>query len=147
MNPHLRFCVFDPEPQFFTSVLSQAGMGDIRSLISSWRNSLRGVQTGLRQIHVTIWSSLKEEARATFNLLLLRYKLDYLHPHSFSKDNPHQKRPTSLCNGIIFIVSTHVNSTSALDTQPMFLHAARSCLSLEIVPLWIVWKTIHASWV
>ena len=90
------------------------GMDDVHFLIPLWRNSLCCVQTGFRQIHVTLWSPLKEQARATtFNLLLLQYKLGYLHPHSFSKDNPHRMRPTSLCNGISFIASTLVNNTGA----------------------------------
>lgn len=91
------------------------GMDDVHFLIPSWRNSLCGVQTGLRQIHITLWSTLKEEARATtFNLLLSQYKLGYLHLHlhSFFKDNLHQMRSISLCSGISFIAFTLVNSTS-----------------------------------
>lgn len=59
-----------------SSLSAFPGMDDVHFLIPSWRNSLCGVQTDLRQIHDTLWSPLKEEARATtFNLLLLQYKL------------------------------------------------------------------------
>lgn len=127
LNPDLQFWVFDPEPQFFASVLSQEWMTFI-FLIPSWRKSLCGVQTGLGQIHVTLWSPLKEEARATtFNLLLLQYKLPYLHPHSFSKDNPQQMRPTSFCNGISFIAPTLVNNTGAFGGPA---HVSSCCKKL-----------------
>lgn len=71
--------------------------------------------------------------------------LIYIHIHSLKTTPSKWDQPHSAME--LVLLHPHLWTTlGLLEAQPMFLHAARSWLNLEIVPLWIMWKIIHASW-